>query len=178
MLIKEIFYIPNILEYIRILLLFYSIIYKNFIYFILNYILDIVDGPVARYLNQTSDLGCFLDHFVDRLTVCIPAILLLYNNYFDLTIVFTVVESFTNIYFNFFVTKKHMKHNENKNWLIKTYYSNNRHNIISYASLVPYFLYAPLIYCMDIPIYLLYLLRAGVFLYFLIYTQKLKFWLK
>ena len=178
MLIKELFYLPNILEYIRILLLMYSIVYKNFLYFIINYILDIVDGPIARYLNQTSDLGCFLDHFVDRLTVCIPAIILLYNNNYDLAIVFTVLESFTNIYFNYFVTTSHMKHSENTSWLITKYYSNNRHNIVSYISLIPYFIYAPLVYCMNIPIYLLYTLRAGVFIYFLIYTQKLRIWLK
>ena len=69
MLLKEFFYIPNILEYLRIILIYYGIIQKNFIFFILNYILDMLDGAIARYLNQTSYLGCFLDHFVDRLMI-------------------------------------------------------------------------------------------------------------
>ena len=178
MLIKEIFYIPNIIEYIRVVLLIYGIYYKSIVYFILNYILDIIDGPVARYLNQTSKLGCFLDHFIDRLTVCIPAIILIYNNNFDIWLLFTIIESFTNIYFNYCVNTSHMKHGDNNNWLIRTYYSNSRYNILSYVSLVPYFIYCPLIYCVSVPVYIKYLLQCGVFIYFMIYTQKLKLWVK
>ena len=176
MLIKEIFYIPNIIEYIRVGLLIYGIYYKSIIYFIFNYILDIIDGPIARYLNQTSKLGCFLDHFIDRLTVCIPAIILIYNNNFDIWLLFTIIESFTNIYFNYCVNTSHMKHADNNNWLIRTYYSNSRYNILSYVSLVPYFIYSPLIYCAIVPEYIKHLLQCGVFIYFMIYTQKLKSW--
>ena len=70
-----------------------------------------------------------------------------------------------------------MKHNKNKSFILRKYYSNNRHNLISYLSLVPYFIYGPLLYCIEISNYLSYLLQAGVFLYFLIWIEKLKFWL-
>ena len=177
MLLKEFFYIPNILEYLRIILIYYGIIQKNFIFFILNYILDMLDGAIARYLNQTSYLGCFLDHFVDRLMICGPTILLLYNGSTNPALIFTILESITNIYFNFFTQECHMKHNKNKSFILRKYYSNNRHNLISYSSLVPYFIYGPLLYCIEISNYLSYLLQAGVFLYFLIWIEKLKFWL-
>ena len=88
MLFKKLLYIPNILEYIRIYLLYKGLCTHNIYIFLLNYFLDIIDGPIARKLNQTSDIGCFLDHFVDRLTVSLPSIVLIYNNNFDFYLLF------------------------------------------------------------------------------------------
>ena len=182
MLFKELLYIPNILEYIRLYLLYQGLYTKNIWLFLLNYFIDFIDGPIARKLNQTSKFGCFLDHFIDRLTVSLPSIVLIYNNNFDLFLIFSVVESCANIYYNYIKKNKHMKHNHNndnnRNILVNYYYSNNRYNILSYCSLLPYFAYSPLLYCLDttIPLYILYLLRFGLFLYFIIFIEKFKVW--
>ena len=182
MFVKELFYIPNILEYIRLYLLYRGLITKDIIFFAFNYLLDLVDGFVARKLNQTSDLGCFLDHFVDRLTISIPSLMILYYNNFDIFLVFSLIECFTNIFFNFIKSNSHMKHSDtkNQNTLVNYYYSNGRYNMLSYCSLLPYMFYSPLVYCCNdsIPLPILYFLRFGVFLYFIIFTQKIKIWCK
>ena len=69
-----------------------------------------------------------------------------------------------------------MKHTKKNSALIKYYYSNNRYNILSFISLIPYFLYSPVVYCLTIPVYMLYLLRTGVFMYFILYIEKLRIW--
>lgn len=175
--LKELFYIPNVLEYIRIYFLILGLIYFNINYFYINFILDIIDGPIARYLNQTSEFGCFLDHFVDRLTITSPAILLIYKGKGNLFLYFIIVEAFSNIYFNYIKSSKHMKHKKKiDNWIINYYYSNNRWNLLSYCSLIPYFLYAPMVYCNYINELGNFILKSGVFLYFIIFTQKLKYY--
>lgn len=45
--------------------------------FITNYIIDCIDGPLARYSNKTSKFGDIYDHFTDILTF----MLLLYVSY-------------------------------------------------------------------------------------------------
>ena len=62
---KELIYVPNIIEYIRIYLIYTGLISQNVFYLFISNILDMFDGNIARLLNQTSKLGCFLDHFID-----------------------------------------------------------------------------------------------------------------
>ena len=71
-----------------------------------------------------------------------------------------------------------MIHIKQENYILNYYYSNNRLNILSMSSLIPYFLYPTIIYSFDynISMVALIFLRFGVFLYFLIYIQKLKQW--
>ena len=174
----ELFYIPNIIEYVRIYLLFLALNTNNFNYFLLNFFLDIIDGQIARYLKQTSDLGCFLDHFIDRLTITMPSLHILYFRNFDIFLLFVIIESITNILNNYVLNNKHMIHIKHDNYILKYYYSNNRLNILSMCSLIPYFLYPTVIYSFgyNIQLITLIMLRFGVFLYFLIYLQKLKQW--
>ncbi|ELQ75890.1 Phosphatidylinositol synthase [Trachipleistophora hominis] len=68
------FYIPNLVNYLRLLLIISSI-YLHGNLFLLVYTIsssiDLIDGTIARSLNQTSKLGACLDMFTDRLTTTI-----------------------------------------------------------------------------------------------------------
>lgn len=71
---KVLFYVPNIVNYFRLLLIISSI-YLHGDPFLLVYTIsssiDLIDGTIARSLNQTSKLGACLDMFTDRLTTTI-----------------------------------------------------------------------------------------------------------
>jgi len=78
---SSVFFIPNIIGYIRILLIFVGVwerrsseVHKisdstlSFLCFSASALLDIVDGWLARQLNQVSLLGAALDMIADRIT--------------------------------------------------------------------------------------------------------------
>lgn len=74
---SPLFFIPNILDYVRILLLIVVICifashpgYAIALY-ALNSILDGLDGTLARLLNQQSKLGALLDFSIDRAAITI-----------------------------------------------------------------------------------------------------------
>merc|ERR1719469_44901 len=66
-------YIPNILGYIRIILSFVALWKSStnpiqaVVLWILSAFLDLIDGIVARKLNQCSSLGIFLDVAADNI---------------------------------------------------------------------------------------------------------------
>ncbi len=69
--LKIIFFIPNIIDYVRILLLFASVFLtggKFAATYALSVSLDYFDGYSARALNQTSILGGILDMVIDRVS--------------------------------------------------------------------------------------------------------------
>ena len=71
--IKVIFYIPNIIGYLRLVILLYSWINWShpttfLALFILSASLDFVDGIVARRLDQTSEFGAWLDVVLDNIS--------------------------------------------------------------------------------------------------------------
>ncbi|PHJ17126.1 phosphatidylinositol synthase [Cystoisospora suis] len=76
-------YIPNLIGYVRLVLLILSglcwIVDRPF-FFLLCYItsqgLDGVDGEAARRLNQVSIFGACLDQVVDRLSTCLLYVLI------------------------------------------------------------------------------------------------------
>jgi CDP-diacylglycerol---glycerol-3-phosphate 3-phosphatidyltransferase len=82
--------IPNQLTLLRILLIpvFVLVFYLPFewnnlvacIIFILAAVTDILDGYLARRLNQTSSLGAFLDPVADKLMVAVVLVLLVQQN--------------------------------------------------------------------------------------------------
>ncbi len=81
--------IPNYISFVRILLIpvFAVLFYKGytilaFIILALSGISDMVDGKIARKLNQVSNLGKMLDPIADKLTVFAIAIILFlkFNN--------------------------------------------------------------------------------------------------
>jgi CDP-diacylglycerol--glycerol-3-phosphate 3-phosphatidyltransferase len=83
---KEFFYISNLLSVFRIILiiplsyLFFSDFEQNKYLIlgvlILMYITDLLDGYLARKLNQVSELGKIIDPLADKLVVGIVAIMM------------------------------------------------------------------------------------------------------
>lgn len=66
---KEVFYVPNIISYIRFLILIMFVMIETPLYQVLLVMstmpLDILDGMIARKWNQTSVFGARLDLAVD-----------------------------------------------------------------------------------------------------------------
>lgn len=83
------FNIPNILTLLRLVLIpvFMVVFFWKFQYhewitaglFLLAAITDWLDGFLARYLNQTSRLGAFMDPVVDKLMIAAALVLLVYQ---------------------------------------------------------------------------------------------------
>ncbi|KAI5166043.1 CDP-diacylglycerol--inositol 3-phosphatidyltransferase [Nematocida sp. AWRm78] len=67
--ITTLYYIPNIIGYSRVVLLFIALICSSRMFVILysvSYLLDALDGYAARILKQESQLGYILDMATDR----------------------------------------------------------------------------------------------------------------
>lgn len=82
--------IPNQLTLLRILLIpvFVAVFYSSFkwnnlfacLVFSFAALTDILDGYLARKLNQTSSLGAFLDPVADKLMVAVALVLIVQQN--------------------------------------------------------------------------------------------------
>ena len=81
---KELFLIPNLLCYLRLLLLpvfavFYSC--EEYVWATVTVLVsaftDVADGFIARKFNMTSELGKILDPFADKLTQAVVSACLL-----------------------------------------------------------------------------------------------------
>ncbi|MCD4705441.1 CDP-alcohol phosphatidyltransferase family protein [bacterium] len=72
---NKIFNIPNIISLLRLPLAFLIILFSNsfwkFIFLLLSLLADVLDGYLARKLNQTSRLGAILDPLMDKIFVLI-----------------------------------------------------------------------------------------------------------
>lgn len=83
---EQVFSWPNILTFVRILIIpvlviFYYLPFSGghllaAILFALASITDWLDGYLARYLQQSTKLGAFLDPVADKLMVCVVLVLL------------------------------------------------------------------------------------------------------
>ncbi|MUK88571.1 CDP-alcohol phosphatidyltransferase family protein [Ornithinibacillus sp. L9] len=107
---KEIFTIPNILSYIRLILIpifvFYYIIasepkdyYIAAIIILLSGLTDMFDGLIARKFNQITELGKVVDPIADKLTqmAIIVCLLLRYDYIWILIVLFVVKELFMGV---------------------------------------------------------------------------------
>ena len=98
---KEIFYISNLISIVRIILLIpvcYLLITnfesKNTLIIILvlcMYFSDLLDGYLARKLNQVSELGKIIDPLADKISVIVISLILLYLGKIPLWFVVIVV---------------------------------------------------------------------------------------
>jgi len=74
-LLKELFYLANIIDYGRIVTLYWAVrsddAHTFALWYSISYLLDIIDGPVARAMGQESVLGYYLDMVVDRVSSCV-----------------------------------------------------------------------------------------------------------
>jgi len=99
--LKELFYISNFLSIFRVILLFplsYLLFtdvnqYRTLIVVILlsMYATDLLDGFLARKLNQVTELGKIIDPLADKITVVTLVIILLIQNKIPLWFVSIVV---------------------------------------------------------------------------------------
>jgi len=71
------FFLPNILDYVRIVLLIFVVFifpidpWLGIGLYVVNSVLDMLDGTLARLLNQQSKLGALLDFSIDRAAITI-----------------------------------------------------------------------------------------------------------
>mmetsp|Transcript_9532 Transcript_9532/g.11869 ORF Transcript_9532/g.11869 Transcript_9532/m.11869 type:complete len:213 (+) Transcript_9532:16-654(+) len=73
---RVLFWAPNIIDYLRFVLLYVG--FQQYLidgdgfefskYYVASYGLDAIDGIVARYMNQCSKLGIYLDMVADRIS--------------------------------------------------------------------------------------------------------------
>ena len=75
---KELFYVPNVMDYMRVVFLWIAVTYRDYpfpeegqnfaLFYTISYFLDAFDGMAARSLGQTSHLGYYLDMIIDRMS--------------------------------------------------------------------------------------------------------------
>mmetsp|Transcript_20426 Transcript_20426/g.37217 ORF Transcript_20426/g.37217 Transcript_20426/m.37217 type:complete len:227 (-) Transcript_20426:100-780(-) len=71
---KELFYVANIIDYGRVLALYWAVKSSGWTFakwYTFSYALDAVDGYAARALKQESRLGYYLDMIIDRCSSCV-----------------------------------------------------------------------------------------------------------
>ncbi|MEO6693607.1 MAG: CDP-alcohol phosphatidyltransferase family protein [Ignavibacteria bacterium] len=98
---KEIYFASNIISLLRLVLLIpvsYFLLFdfesKNTLIIILvlcMYLSDLLDGYLARRLNQVSEFGKIIDPLADKISVIVIALILLYLNKIPLWFVAIVV---------------------------------------------------------------------------------------
>lgn len=121
---RELFSIPNILTYFRILLIpvfivFYLNSAHNFYFYIASVmvliasgITDVLDGRIARKYDQITELGKLLDPVADKLSQCaILACLVMRYRLFILILSIFVVKEITMAVLALFFYKKGRKLN-------------------------------------------------------------------
>jgi phosphatidylglycerophosphate synthase len=79
---EKLFYIPNMIGFLRIFLLitsagFYSNVDNFTVFYILNFVLDGLDGYTARALKQETKFGYALDMITDRIGSALLYIMLI-----------------------------------------------------------------------------------------------------
>jgi len=99
--LKELFYISNFLSIFRIILLFplgYLLIADNegsraliIVILLSMYATDLLDGFLARKLNQVTELGKIIDPLADKISVVSLVLILLMQNKIPLWFVLIVV---------------------------------------------------------------------------------------
>jgi cardiolipin synthase len=111
---KNIFSIPNIISFIRIIIVIFAAIelinYNNFNSFILYLsaaITDVIDGFLARRLNQITALGKIIDPIADKLMISSAIIILAFQSRIPIWYVLLfIIGSLINLLGGLFLIKK------------------------------------------------------------------------
>lgn len=117
-------YIPNILCYIRILLIpLFMYLYLNQQYYPAAFVIgfssltDMFDGKIARKFNMISELGKILDPIADKLTLfsILTCFSIRYESFKFLVILLVVKEVSTGIY-SLWLLSRHNKKMDGAKW--------------------------------------------------------------
>ncbi|TNN11787.1 CDP-diacylglycerol--inositol 3-phosphatidyltransferase isoform 3 [Schistosoma japonicum] len=129
-------FVPNIIGYIRIILLFQACYFMRInceltlLTYIISCFLDAVDGYAARALNQSTKFGAMLDMIVDRCsTMCLLACLTYfypsYMLFFQFTMIVDIASHWLHVHSSILSGKSsHKSINLNDNRFLKLYYTN------------------------------------------------------
>ncbi|MEN2983462.1 MAG: CDP-alcohol phosphatidyltransferase family protein [Dictyoglomaceae bacterium] len=113
--ITQVISIPNLITILRFIVIpfyIFSLLDKNFflalILFLLSALSDILDGYLARKLNQVSNLGKILDPVSDKIIIITSLLYFGLNGYlsFFLVIVFLIKESLMLLVGLYFLSRK------------------------------------------------------------------------
>jgi len=137
---KIFFYAPNLIGFARVLLTILSIcIYNTYpriflIMYVLSFVLDALDGHIARKLNQCSRLGAVLDMVTDRFsTAALCTILVILagegNKWLQLSFIFLNILDFVSHWLRMYVSlvvgsTSHKNLSDDSPAILKLYYGN------------------------------------------------------
>ncbi|MGN0788571.1 MAG: CDP-diacylglycerol--glycerol-3-phosphate 3-phosphatidyltransferase [Christensenellales bacterium] len=130
---KDVFTIPNILTYVRIICIPFFVwmmseyyldrqatqyLWAGFGLFVFASITDVVDGYIARHFNQVSDIGKVLDPIADKVLQCVALIMLvcvLQGIYFIFMALLIVKEVYMGVSSRYFMVKSKSQINQQSN---------------------------------------------------------------
>lgn len=114
---QEIFFLPNILTYLRLLclpLIYVLLVEEKLLSVALISLFaigtDILDGILARKLKQTSNLGRILDPLVDKIAIAVFAIYVVFYREFPLGVaLFVILKDLAILVGSLFLLRKFQK---------------------------------------------------------------------
>ncbi|KAK7482410.1 hypothetical protein BaRGS_00026332 [Batillaria attramentaria] len=129
-------FIPNIIDYFRVVFAFVSFYYMPFdyvkasLFYLLSGFLDAFDGHAARTLNQGSRLGYMLDQLIDRIsTMCLCAALChfypQYMLFFQFVMALDIFSHWIHLHSSQMKgAESHKKFDLSENAILRHYYTN------------------------------------------------------
>ncbi|KAI5190911.1 CDP-diacylglycerol--inositol 3-phosphatidyltransferase [Nematocida sp. AWRm77] len=114
-------FVPNMVGYIRLALLLVSVFMETrlFVYFYgASYILDALDGYLARAFSQESTFGYVLDMALDRASSSVLFLRVAVENpiflpYMSLLVILDLLSHFVSMSYGYVAKKSHKSYNKN-----------------------------------------------------------------
>lgn len=93
-------YVPNLIGYLRVVLLFFVMYYAlsspllAFLFYFISGVSDALDGLAAKWLNQRSKLGGMLDFVTDRMALAVLTVILalLYHSLWGIFVIILMLD--------------------------------------------------------------------------------------
>lgn len=129
------FFIPNLIGYIRILLVIWAFYYcfeQHYLFIALysvSQLLDVFDGYTARYFRQATRYGGILDMVTDRVSIAALLIVLTkiypaYSLLFIMLVILDIISHFFHIYSSLLQGKQsHKIIALDQHWLLRRYHA-------------------------------------------------------